>query len=670
MDIINIYPISGLFNELYYPDAPSYNLLPLDTKSSNSLRRINSLFWAKLLCPNNVNRLIMAIENANYAELGYVEQAILANRELFKRIIGKAPLGVINQGISDKQMFAFVEQIEIACKLFSKYLFAPFFISIQDGFIEPNLSAKALVESLFDSTKNPYLSFLEENVFGLLKEVYPKIAWINGQPTQSSLTIAAKIKENNPDVLVAVRYHSSEYFSLNKIDEYLMANTALFSIVDCVVLDDNKETCSRLEKIALQNKNDIGLCRNLIYIDRSSGVITKTRTERVVYSFEESVSIRPRDRITSQGYISPHTVMNLKLNPNTACYWNKCSFCAINKKYKFLINNETFSLEKKVEYIKHYLDEGVRYFWFEDEAIPPKQLDTFADAILYNNLDFRWQVRSRIDEDFTEDLARKLYRAGLREIRFGLESASPRVLKLMNKFPESVSLLTVEKIVECCTSAGIHVHFPMIVGFPTEQPEERVETYRFLISLQERYGHVSFNINILMLDVASELFKNYQKYNIESVTFPCLTSEFLGNMVEFSVADSKESKESIDIKRNEFMREYLYPWMPKNAVIKPNVFYRLSETIRNTLIWRCKDTLQNLSVVDSSFYRRNECLSEWQLSDGSYLIYDWMTHRLFSLEPSLYSVFSEITSLSASEIEHSSFYQELIDNNLLYGEKE
>lgn len=670
MDVINIYPISGLFNELYYPDAPSYNLLPLDTKTSNSLRRINCLFWAELLCPNNVNRLLRAIENANYEGLGYVEQAILANKELFKIIISQAPLQVINQGISDRQMFAYVEQIEITCKLFSKYLFAPFSITIQDGFLEPNLSAKALVESLFDPTQNPYLPFLEKNVFRLLGEVHPKIAWINGQPTQSSLTIAAKVKESDPDVFIAVRNHSSEYFSLNKIDEYLLANMALFSVVDCVVLDDSEETCKRLEKIVCQNKNNISSCRNLIYIDRSTGVISKTHAERVEYSFEECASVRPRDSINCQGYISPHTVMNLKLNPNTACHWNKCSFCAINKKYKYITNIETISLDKKIETIKHYLKEGVRYFWFEDEAIPPEQLDAFADAIIYNNLELRWQVRSRIDERFTEALARKLYRAGLREIRFGLESASPRVLKLMNKFPESVSLRTVEEIVRLCTSAGIHVHFPMIVGFPTELPEERVETYRFLISLQKRYRRVSFNINILMLDVASDLFRNYQKYSIESIIFPCPLSEYLGNMVEFSIADSKESKESIDIKRNEFMRETLYPWMPKNTVTKPNIFYRLSETIRNTLIWRCNESQQGTGASDSySEYRRNEYLSEWKLSDGSFLIYDWMSHRLFNLSPSFYSVFSGITSLSVPEIENSLFYQALVSNNLLHGEK-
>lgn len=667
MDVLNIYPISGLFNELYSPNVSSYNCEPLDSLSTDPLYRLNALFWAKLLSHKNLDLLIQTMESSDKNKWGYIEQAVIANKSLFKSLISQAAFRIVNQGISDQLMFAYMEQIEIACKLFSKYLYSPFYLTIQDGFQELNLSSKVLMEGLFDESNNPYLPFLKENVFPLLSKQHIKMVWINGQPRQSSFAIAAYIKQENPDAFIAIRYHSSEYFSLNKINEFLLNNYSLFSLVDCIVLDDSKETCRTLEEIVFKDRADLNTCRNIIFIDRSKDKIRCSTIEKVKYSFEESVNKRPVDNISESGYISPHEIINLKLNPNTACYWNKCSFCAINRKYKFITNEETQSLDEKLKYIEQYIREGIKYFWFEDEAITPLMLNEFADAILSRGLQFKWQARSRIDTDFTEALAKKLFQAGMREIRFGLESGSMRILKLMNKFPENVSLETVENIVRICTDVGIHVHFPMIVGFPTEQPEERIETYLYLIKLRDQYKHVSYNINILMLDIASDLYKEYSKYNIDSITFPCSRSEFLGNMVDFGCVSSRESRESIDIKRNEFMRETLYPWMPRQALIKPNIFYRLSETIRNTLIWHSKDEqyAEISKPIKNGVYTKSSYLSEWSGRDDSYMIYNWFTHRLFQLPRATYEEFSSIQALPACEIENSHLYQQLLHNGLI-----
>jgi len=103
--------------------------------------------------------------------------------------------------------------------------------------------------------------------------------------------------------------------------------------------------------------------------------------------------------------------------------------------------------------------------------------------------------------------------------------------------------------------------------------------------LRKKYTNVSFNINVLMLDYSSEIFRNFSEYGINTLSFPCSPYDYLGNMVNFTCSEDSESRTSIDYKRNEFMRETLYPWLPNNALIQPYIFYRLSETIRDTLIW-------------------------------------------------------------------------------------
>lgn len=134
MDVLNIYPISGLFNELYSPNVSSYNCEPLDSLSTDPLYRLNALFWAKLLSHKNLDLLIQTMESSDKNKWGYIEQAVIANKSLFKSLISQAAFRIVNQGISDQLMFAYMEQIEIACKLFSKYLYSPFYLTIQDGF--------------------------------------------------------------------------------------------------------------------------------------------------------------------------------------------------------------------------------------------------------------------------------------------------------------------------------------------------------------------------------------------------------------------------------------------------------------------------------------------------------------------------------------------------------
>jgi len=666
-DILNVYSISGLFYELYYPDVGAFTCDRLDTNHANPLQRTNALFWADLLSKSNLERLIehMKEEQQDESRVGNIERAVLANPQLFIGLIEKAVTAIVDQSISEVQMFAYMEQIEIACKLLSKYLYAPFTLSIQDGFQEPTLSAKAMVESINSPSTNPYYEFLQKYVYGVLDEIHPRLVWINGQPKISSLAIASYIKKVTPTAVIAVRFHSSEYFSLNKIDDYLLHNSAVFELVDCILLDDNAETCNQLESI-VKSDGTISQCRNLIYINRDTGEISKTKTEKVVYSFDECVSVRPRDTIQRNTYLSPHAVMNLKLNPNTACYWNKCSFCGINKKYKYISNHEVLPITEKVDAIERYIDQGVHYFWFEDEAIPPSELKFFADELLARNIQMEWQVRSRIDVDFSDSLAKELYQSGLREIRFGLESANSRILRLMNKFPEDVDMNLVERIVRIFTTNGIHVHFPMIVGFPTETNNERIETYSFLEYLRDKYAHVSFNINVLMLDVSSELYKRFAEFGISQIAFPCSPFDFLGNMVSFQCPTMDESRESIDFKRNEFMREILYPWMPETAQIKPNIFYRLSETIRNTLVWHSKKIETSLELQKAKkLYTRASTISTWESSEGQWMVYDWTTHNLYLFSSEDFKCFNTITSLSEPEIAQNLFYSALLDKGLL-----
>lgn len=664
MDILNIYSISGLFNELYNPNVDQFHTQSFSLNSDNPLRRTNALFWAKLFSIQNLKHLITQITDAKIRDekLSEKEKAIVANPNLFIDLLSAAPLKIVNQKLTERALFATMEQLEIFCRLMSKYIYKPFYLTIQEGFQEPNLSASNLVKAAPLEDQNPYLPFLKQEVFPIVKQANPKMMWINGQPKLSTIAIAIMAKQHNPNIFIALRFHSSEYFSLNKIDNLLLHNKALFSIIDCLVLDDSVTTCSLVEK-AFLGKKSLEDCRNIIYKNRSTGDIKKSRSEKIVYDFSETINIRSDNKNSTPFYLSPKEIMNLKLNPNTACFWNKCTFCGINKKYKFILNQENMTIDQKLNEISKYLNMGIHYLWFEDEAILPSQLHDFANAIINRHLEFEWQVRSRIDLNFNDNLFKKLFKAGLREIRFGLESATPRIWKLMNKFPQDIDIDFIENIVKWCTSAGIHVHFPMIVGFPSETTVERIETYKFLGYLRKKYTNVSFNINVLMLDYSSEIFRNFSEYGINTLSFPCSPYDYLGNMVNFTCSEDSESRTSIDYKRNEFMRETLYPWLPNNALIQPYIFYRLSETIRDTLIWHsiiCSKSQDDLCIN----YALNQNLSHWY-ENGEIHVYDWNTHRSFIFPEEDYTKLTSLGLINITEYGDDKFIMSLKESELI-----
>jgi hypothetical protein len=133
----------------------------------------------------------------------------------------------------------------------------------------------------------------------------------------------------------------------------------------------------------------------------------------------------------------------------------------------------------------------------------------------------------------------------------------------------------VEELVRRFVSTGIHVHFPMIVGYPSETEDERNQTYTYLEMMRKKYIYFSFNVNVLMLDVSRRLYRNFPHHNISTVSYPCAPSGFLGNMVNFDYADESYSYRDIDEERIRYMANNLYGWMPTTALTKSYIYYRL-----------------------------------------------------------------------------------------------
>jgi radical SAM superfamily enzyme YgiQ (UPF0313 family) len=76
---------------------------------------------------------------------------------------------------------------------------------------------------------------------------------------------------------------------------------------------------------------------------------------------------------------------------------------------------------------------GARYFVFVDENISASRLETLGQAMIEAKLNVLWLAYSRFEKGHTPERCRTYYASGCRKLLMGLESASPRILRLMRK---------------------------------------------------------------------------------------------------------------------------------------------------------------------------------------------------------------------------------------------
>lgn len=150
------------------------------------------------------------------------------------------------------------------------------------------------------------------------------------------------------------------------------------------------------------------------------------------------------------------------------CYWAKCAFCDTCLDY--IGRFEACDVKIIVDRMEAMIAEtGNTGFHFVDEAAPPALLRRLAEEILERKLVVTYWTNVRFDKTYTAELCYLLARSGCVAVSGGLEVASPRVLKLINKG------VTIESATECMRNLsenGIMVHTYLMYGFPTQTEKE------------------------------------------------------------------------------------------------------------------------------------------------------------------------------------------------------
>jgi len=171
----------------------------------------------------------------------------------------------------------------------------------------------------------------------------------------------------------------------------------------------------------------------------------------------------------------------IKLTMAHGCYWGKCTFCDISLNY--IKAYEPVAAGLLVDRMQQLMEQtGETGFHFVDEAAPPALMRALALEIIRRKLVVTWWTNIRFEKNFTKDLCQLLSASGCIAVSGGLEVASDRLLKLIQK---GVSVEQVAKVTANFTDAGIMVHAYLMYGFPTQTIQETIDSLEMVRQMFE-----------------------------------------------------------------------------------------------------------------------------------------------------------------------------------------
>ncbi len=184
--------------------------------------------------------------------------------------------------------------------------------------------------------------------------------------------------------------------------------------------------------------------------------------------------INPMHRLWSDGRWNKLTLAH-------GCYWGRCTFCDTTLDYisRYEPNNAQILCDRIEEIIRQTGQIG---FHFVDEAAPPALMRDLALEIIRRKIAVVWWTNIRFEKSFTYDLCLLLKESGCIAVSGGLEVASDRLLKLINK---GVSIDQVAKVTNNFRQTGIMVHAYLMYGFPTQTTQETIDSLEIVRQLFE-----------------------------------------------------------------------------------------------------------------------------------------------------------------------------------------
>lgn len=326
------------------------------------------------------------------------------------------------------------------------------------------------------------LSILEKRI----NQTQPKLVCISVPfpgNLYSAFRCAQFIKANYPTIQISMGggFPNTELRSLKDV--------RVFEFFDFITLDDGELPIELLHKQITSNKEDFDFKRTFLL--QNNVVVYNNNSKEKDYKQSE-VGTPDYSDLLLDAYISVIEIANPmhslwsdgrwnKLTMAHGCYWGKCTFCDISLDYIKIY--EPIAAKTLVDRMEELIAQtGENGFHFVDEAAPPALMKALALEIIKRKLTVTWWTNIRFEKNFTKDICLLLKASGCIAVSGGLEVASDRLLKLIDK---GVTVEQVARVTRNFTEVNIMVHSYLMYGYPTQTIQETIDSLEMVRQLFE-----------------------------------------------------------------------------------------------------------------------------------------------------------------------------------------
>lgn len=458
--------------------------IDLKSSSENSKR----IFALRDEYIKTINQVILFLQNKNptlarqICSMNFLPEASRFNQ------LDDMEFAFGNMGLQDKAKHLSTMYLEDLCDYIVEHIDSDFGFS---RYAERLGKSANSFDELY-AKLNEKKTYIDEITLKILSEklklVQPKLVCFSVPfpgNLYSAFRCAQFIKENYPHIKIAM----GGGFPNTELRE--VKDKRVFEFFDFITLDDGEVPIELVyENVCQLEKNEESQLKRTFLIENNE-VVYKNNSTKHDYK-QTQVGTPDYTDLQLDKYISVIEIANPmhslwsdgrwnKLTMAHGCYWGKCTFCDISLDYIKIY--EPISAKILVDRMEELIaTTGETGFHFVDEAAPPALMREVALEILRRNLVVTWWTNIRFEKSFTKDLCFLLKLSGCVAVSGGLEVASDRLLKLIDK---GISVEQVAQVTRNFTEAGVMIHAYLMYGYPTQTIQETVDSLEMVRQLFE-----------------------------------------------------------------------------------------------------------------------------------------------------------------------------------------